>query len=72
MEHITDHKVINVGSLCVIQADNAHVWVYDKDSKQMILHINTTVEYTVEKLTEFAERMLSEAKGLPMAIWTLQ
>ena len=72
MEHITDLKVINVGSLCVIQAENAHVWVYDKVSEKMLLHINTTAVYSVEKLTEFAKRMLSEAGRLPMAIWTLQ
>lgn len=71
-EHRTDLKVVNVGSLCVIQADNAHVWVYDKKSEQMILHINTTTVYSVETLTEFAEQMLSEAGRLPMAIWTLQ
>ncbi len=71
MEHIMHSKVINVGRLCVIQADNGHVWVYDKDAEQMILHINTTVEYTEEILTAFARKMLSETGGLPLAVWAL-
>ena len=72
MEQKTDLKVVNSGSLCVIQAENGHIWVYDKVSKQMILHVDTEKEYSEETLTAFAAQMLSEAGGLPMAIWTLR
>ena len=72
MEHKTDLKIINAGSLCVMQTENCDVWVYDKDAGKVILHAYSTEAYTVEKLSAFALRMLSEAKGLPLAIWTLQ
>ena len=65
-------RIVNLDRLRVTQAYNGHVWVYDKENKRIILHINTEKEYTVEELTVFAKSMLAEAKGIPLSIWTLQ
>ena len=71
MEQLMPCKVINVRHLCVIQANNGHVWVFDNEAHQMIIHINTSQDYTEEVLTAFAHKMLAEAGELPLAVWAL-
>ena len=71
-EYDNPARVVDLDRLRVTQAHNGHVWVYDKENNRIILHINTDKEYTTEDLTSFAERLLAQTRGIPLAIWTLQ